>query len=118
MSKGSILLFLILILASCGNKNGRSADVLPPDKMSEVLWDVIRVDAFTTSYIKKDSTKNAAAENAKMQMKVFTDHHVTRESFYNSFAYYKKNPVQFKTILDSLVNRKTRERANSNFQVN
>ena len=118
MSKGSILLFLILILASCGNKNKRTADILPPNKMSEVLWDVIRVDAFTTGYVKKDSTKNVIVENAKLQMKVFADHHVTRESFYNSFDYYKKNAVEFKTMLDSLVNRKNREKATSNFQVN
>lgn len=106
---------LVLILASCGTKNKRSSAILPPDKMSAVLWDVIRVDAFTTSYIKKDTTKNTATENARLQLKVFADHHVSRESFYNSFAYYKKNTAQFKTMLDSLVNRKTREKATSNF---
>jgi len=118
MKKGFFLLCLGVMLFSCGGNKKQAEKVLPPEKMSQVLWDVIRVDAFTTGYIRKDSSKNAAEENARLQLKVFAEHKVTRELFYESFEYYKKNPALFKTILDSLVNRKSRERNNSPIQSN
>jgi len=118
MKKGFFLLVLVVMLFSCGGKKKQAEKMLPPDKMSQVLWDVIRVDAFTTGYIKKDSTKNAAEENARLQLKVFAEHKVTREQFYESFDHYRKNPALFKTMLDSLVNRKSRERNSSPIQSN
>lgn len=118
MKKGFFLLGLVAILFSCGGKKKQSEKILPPDKMGQVLWDVIRVDAFTTGYIRKDSTRNAAEENARLQLKVFAEHKVTRELFYTSFDHYKNHPAQFKIILDSLVNRQARERNSSLIQSN
>lgn len=106
----TILLLTGLLFSSCGNKNKAPNGVLAPDKMEAVLWDVIRADAFTTDFIKKDSSKNAVEENAKLQKKVFVLHGVTRESFYKSFDYYKANSEQFKSMLDSMIVRANRDR--------
>ena len=104
----TIILLTGLLLASCGNKN--ETPVLAPDKMQAVLWDVIRADAFTTDFIKKDSTKNAVEENAKLQKKIFAMYGISGETFYKSYEYYKSNTNQFKTIMDSMIAKGNRER--------
>jgi hypothetical protein len=103
MRRIAILLVSLSLLNSCGNKDKLPAGVLKPDKMQAVLWDVIKADVFTTDFIKKDSSKNAAAENAKLQQQIFAIHKITKADFYNSYDYYKENTVEFKTIIDSMV---------------
>ncbi len=73
--------------------------------MQAVLWDIIRADAFTTEYIKKDSAKNEVEENLKLQQQIFGIHHISKEDFYKSFDYYKKNSGLLKPIMDSMVNQ-------------
>ena len=67
MRTGMLILLAGIILASCSSKKALPDGVLKPAKMQAVLWDIIRVDAFTTNFIKKDSSKNAVTENAKLQ---------------------------------------------------
>ncbi|HNU89169.1 MAG TPA: DUF4296 domain-containing protein [Ferruginibacter sp.] len=103
--------FLMLaLLLSCGNKREQPSGILKPDKMQAVLWDVIRADAFTTEYIKKDSAKNDEEENLKLQQQVFAIHHVSKEDFYKSFDYYKKNSGLMKAIIDSMVSQADKKR--------
>jgi len=71
--------------------------------MQAVLWDVIQADAFTTDFIKKDSFKNAAAENLKLQQQIFAIHKVTKADFYKSYDYYKTNTAEFRKIIDSMI---------------
>lgn len=98
-----MLLFVLVTIHSCGNDRPPS-DVLKPDKMQAVLWDVIKADAFTTEFITKDSTKkNAAEENLKLQQQVFAIHHTTKDIFYKSYDYYKTNTPVFKVMLDSMI---------------
>lgn len=80
--------------------------------MQAVLWDVIRADAFTTEYIKKDSSKNDVEENLKLQQQIFAIHHVSKEDFYKSFEYYKRNSGLLKPIMDSMVNQADKKQTN------
>ncbi|MFM6926246.1 MAG: DUF4296 domain-containing protein [Ferruginibacter sp.] len=98
-----ILLTGLVLTGSCNSKEKIPADILKPEKMQAVLWDVMKADAFTTDYIKKDSSKNAAAENLKLQQQVFAIHKISKEDFYRSYDYYKTNPVVFKKIVDSII---------------
>jgi hypothetical protein len=115
MRKIAILLIGLSVLSSCGNKDGQPAGVLKPEKMQAVLWDVIKADAFTTEFIKRDSSKNAAVENLKLQQQIFAIHKITRADFYGSYDYYKENTVGFKKIIDSMVAQAERNR-NSNIK--
>ncbi len=109
MRRISILLAGLALLTSCGNdKDKLPAGILKPAKMQAVLWDVIKADVFTTGFIKTDSAKNATAENLKLQQQVFAIHKVTRADFYSSYDYYKKDPVAFKKIMDSMVTQAER----------
>jgi hypothetical protein len=108
MIRTCTVFFCLITLISCGNKSKIPSGVLKPDKMQVVLWDVIRANAFTTDFIKKDSTKNPVEENLKLQQKIFTIHHVTKLDFYKSYDYYKLNPGMLKEMLDSMTSQAKR----------
>ena len=101
----------MLFFISCQNKNDMPPGILKPDKMQAVLWDVINADAFTTEFIKKDSAKNAAKENLKLQQQIFAIHHVSKEDFYKSYDYYKAQTPVLKTILDSMITQAERKKS-------
>ena len=105
-----ILLAGLALIASCTNKDKVPDGILKPEKMQAVLWDVIKADAFTAEFIKKDSTKNAAAENLKLQQQIFAIHKINKADFYNSYDYYKSNTVVFKKIVDSMVAQAERKK--------
>ena len=110
MMKISILLIGLSLFSSCINKDKLPAGVLKPEKMQAVLWDVIKAEVFTTDFIKKDSSKNAAAENLKLQQQIFAIHKITKADFYTSYDYYKTNTVEFKKIIDSMVTQAERKK--------
>ena len=105
-----ILLAGLALIASCANKDKVPDGILKPEKMQAVLWDVIKADAFTAEFIKKDSTKNAAAENLKLQQQIFAIHKISKADFYNSYDYYKSNTVVFKKIVDSMIAQAERKK--------
>lgn len=110
MRKLSILLLIVFLFQSCGNKDAVPDGVLKPEKMQAVLWDVIKADAFTINFIQKDSSKNGAAENLKLQQQIFAIHKITKENFYKSYDYYKENTGTFIKIVDSMIAQAGRNR--------
>ena len=103
-----ILIAGLALIGACKSK--LPSNVLKPDKMQAVLWDVIKADVFTAEFIKKDSTKNAAAENVKLQQQIFALHKISKADFYRSYDYYRSNTEIFKKIMDSIVVRAERNR--------
>jgi hypothetical protein len=110
MTRIPVLLIGLALISSCTNKDKIPANVLKPAKMQAVLWDVIKADAFTTEFIKKDTAKNAVAENAKLQQQIFTIHNISLADFYSSYDYYKTNSTAFKKIIDSMVQQAERNK--------
>ena len=105
-----LLLFLSVLVFSCTGKNDIPKRILKPDKMQDVFWDYIRADIYATDYIKKDSSKNIAIENLKLQDKIFKLHHTSREAFYESYTWYSNHRELMKVMLDSMIARKQREK--------
>lgn len=110
MIKPFLFVFLIMHLFSCANE-ASSEGILSKNKMELVLWDFIKADVFTEQFIKKDSLKNAAVENMKLQQQIFEIHKVTREEFYKSYTYYTNRTDLMKTILDSITVKGERSRS-------
>jgi hypothetical protein len=106
----AVLISLMLALYSCKSKNDLPGDVMPPEKMQRVLWDVLRTDAYAFNYIKNDSTKKTEAEVAKIETQVFSVHKISKEQFFKSYDFYKTHPDLMQVMLDSLVNKYTREK--------
>jgi len=77
-------------------------DVLPQNEMRKVMWDLMRADAYVSTFITKDSTKNQKTESAILYEKIFDIHSTTQEAFKKSLAFYQDRPDLFKAISDSL----------------
>jgi hypothetical protein len=96
---------LVLFLASCSGKSGMPKDVLPREKMEEVLGAMVSAGEFLDGYVlKKDSVDKLAASSA-VYSQVFQVYHVTKEEFDRSYEYYKEHPVLMKEVMDSLAKR-------------
>ncbi len=101
--KKHVFIIMTLFLFSCGNKNEIPKGILKPDKMQTVLWDVLREDAFTNDFIKKDSAKKPEAESVKLQQRIFAIHKVTRTEFYDSYKFYLNHTALLQPLLDSMI---------------
>ncbi len=106
-------LFLLMMLASCSG-DSFPKEIIPPKKMQDVFWDYLRADVYTTDYIATDSTKNAVAENLRLQNIVFANHKVSKEQFYKSYNYYLDHPELMTRLLDSMMAIQNRKQININ----
>jgi Domain of unknown function (DUF4296) len=105
-----IVLASTVFLFSCGDKNGIPPGIIKPAKMQLVLFDILRADAFVFDFVKKDSTKNVETESVKLQQQIFAVHKISRKAFYKSYDFYKAHPGLMQSLLDSMINRATRDK--------
>jgi len=106
LRKITAILLIVGCFASCKDKDAVPTGILGKEKMRAVFWDVITAEAFTTGYIKKDSTKNLVLEDAKLQHQAFAINHVTKEEFYTSYDYYRMHPELMSDLLDSMADNR------------
>jgi hypothetical protein len=100
------LLLTAVLIAGCKNKNSVPGNVLPPDKMQAVLWDMMRADQFLTDYVfARDTSKNKEKESIRMYEQIFGFHKITKEEFTKSFAFYRANPLHLQGVMDSMAKR-------------
>ena len=95
-----LILLINAILISCGPSIPK--DVLPPDKMKLVLWDIMQADELAEYNLTKDSSFNSLEKHIVYYQDVLTIHKVKKVQFSKSLAYYSNNPELFKVVLDSL----------------
>lgn len=86
--------------------------VLPPDKMEDVLWDMVQTGEFLSGFVLyRDTNINAVMESQRWYEKVYSFHHIDKEDFKRSYNWYRDHPDMMKRILDSLAVRKDPEPA-------
>lgn len=102
--------FLLILTCTSCNDRQKQGVVLSKEKMQAVLWDMLQADAFTSNFIKKDSSKNEAKENAALQKKIFELHKISREDYITSYDYYSTQPELMKIMLDSMSAKAERDR--------
>ncbi|MGN6617768.1 MAG: DUF4296 domain-containing protein [Ilyomonas sp.] len=116
----SILFIFLLFFIACSNGNKIPDNVLTPEKMKPVLWDMILADQYILS---KDPNQDSIKSQAIVKFEeVFAKHKIDKESFYNSFRYYEEHPDLLKVLMDSAAAYGTRERSDvsrpkNNFKV-
>ena len=98
----SLFIILIILTFGCIQDKKIPKDVLPQNEMRKIMWDLMRADAYVSTFIMIDSTKNQKAESAILYEKIFDIHSTTRETFKKSLAFYESRPDLFKAISDSL----------------
>ncbi len=100
--KRILLIVLVGALLSCNNSKVPK-DILPPDKMEKVLWDMIQADRYAIQYLAKDSAKiDVKTETFKLYEEVFRIHKTNRQEFSKSFNYYMNNPKLNQVLYDSI----------------
>lgn len=105
-----VFAFLLLLTCTSCSDRQKQGTVLSKEKMQAVLWDMLQADAFTSNFIKKDSSKNEAKENAALQKKIFELHKISREDYLTSYDYYSTQPELMKIMLDSMSAKAERDR--------
>ena len=93
---------LIILTFGCIQDKKIPKDVLPQNEMRRVMWDLMRADAYVSTFIIKDSTKNPKTESAILYEKIFDIHSTSQETFKKSLLFYQNRPDLFKAISDSL----------------
>lgn len=103
MRKWIVFSLVIISMLACSNKKKLPEGILAQPQMREVMWDMMRVGEFLNGYVLfRDSNVNHAAVSEKWYDKVFEIHHITRDQFNRSYAYYREHPPVMRELLDSL----------------
>ncbi|HET6993983.1 MAG TPA: DUF4296 domain-containing protein [Chitinophagaceae bacterium] len=107
MRKFLFLLFSlsILLIVSCRDKKTLPADILPPDKMRDVLWDMISASQYLNLYVLPKDSGDKLAATARVYGRVLQVYKISKDQFDKSYAYYREHDVLLKPILDSLSKR-------------
>lgn len=100
--KYRLILIPFLFMFACNQEKARPKDILSPDKLSYVLYDMMQADEFSNNFIVRDSTKNVKLENAQLYEKIFLLHSTTKEQFQKSYKFYESDPQTLKIIFDSI----------------
>ncbi|MDB5200282.1 MAG: hypothetical protein JWO92_2245 [Chitinophagaceae bacterium] len=102
-----LIISISVLFYSC--KESTPSGIIKPQKMQEILWDVLRADAFSQQLANHDSSKTLADESVKLTKKVFLIHNITEAQFEKSYSYYAHHPDIMRTMFDSLNAQQTRK---------
>lgn len=93
---------IVLLLCGCKGKNGQ--EILSPETMKLVVWDMLRADEMAMSDNSKDTVRTHFLQHSvHAYEQVFAIHHITKEQFYRSYKYYQERPDENKALLDSVL---------------
>lgn len=107
MRKIAIVLCMYLLF-SCND--GVPNDVVSPEKMQDVLTDMLLAEGFTENFLLLDSSKTREEWFSQEYSRVMSIHHLTQDEFRTSLNFYKKRPDMFKIIVDTVYQRGQRMR--------
>jgi hypothetical protein len=97
---------LLLFLFSCRRSDSIPSDILTPEKMESVMWDMMRADQFNLDHVfSKDSTADRKAKSLELYRQVMALHEISQDEFRKSFYYYRARPELLRVVMDSLNRR-------------
>lgn len=109
MIKKIFFSFSVIIFFSCSSQTEVPSGIIQPEKMKQVLWDVVRAQYLAGQVALKDSLTTVSTETKALTAKVFKIHKITSATFEKSYAWYIKHPQVMSDIFDSLYTQKQRE---------
>lgn len=108
MMKYFIYVIFLITLISCYSKDKLPSDIIKPEEMKSIMWDVMRSQALANELALKDSTIDRAIKTKLLAKKVFEIHKTDSVHFNESYNWYVKHPLRLKLIFDSLYAQKQR----------
>ena len=76
--------------------------MIQPEKMEDVLWDVMRMQFLAEEKALVDTTMTQEEQLNVLTHKVFAIHKITSKKFEDSYNWYVKHPTVLKRIFDSM----------------
>ncbi len=101
------LIFVLLISCSSSPVPG---DVIPPEQMKKIVFDLVRADVFVDNYVLRDTALTSKRQHIKYYEQVFAIHKISQQEFYKSFRYYQQHPDVNKILFDSIQSYSGRQR--------
>ena len=97
------IVMLLVFLTACQPSSSVPREILPPEKMELVLFDLLRSGNLVNNFIiAKDSSLSKDQAHIKWINRVLTFHRVSEETFKKSFSYYQAHPELMSVIMDSI----------------
>jgi len=106
MSNRFLGYFFLVIFVSCSSKDKTPSNIIQPERMKNIIWDVMRAHALAVEITKKDSSVNERAETKALTQKVFAIHKIKAADFNKSYNWYIKHPDAMSIIFDTLYAQK------------
>jgi hypothetical protein len=107
-----LIVFSLFVLAACSDRTGIPKQIIPPDSMQKIMYDVITAEEYSSLYVSRDSLKHDKIKaNQDLLEDVFRIHHITRDNFKESLHFYESRPDLNKKIFDSLAAYANRHRS-------
>lgn len=105
-----LFFFIVCCLTiSCVEKNKIPVEIIQPEKMQKILWEVIQAQTLSSQISQKDSTVNEVAETKVLTHKVFELNKIDSVKFDQSYSWYTNHPDILLMVFDSLNKRNQRE---------
>ncbi len=101
-----IRLLTVFLFMACNNNLPQN--ILKPEKMQQVLFDILQADELVNVKYSADTSLNRLSQSVELYQAVFKIHNISADNFKRSFRYYQNHPELLKPILDSL--QKTTQR--------
>ena len=100
--KNFFSLFLSLIIFSCGDAGYSPEDVIKPEKMQAVLWDLLVAGETADHFVNADTTLIRGIQHSERYAQVLNIHKISKPVFVKSLRWYQSRPDIFKPIVDSI----------------
>jgi hypothetical protein len=104
------LSILLICLASCHTSDEKK-QLLPNEKMKQVIWQLMQVDEYYTRKSITDSTWRIQKKNLALYQQVFDLNKIDRKQFYTTVDYLERHPIEFKVLMDSVGEVSKREKS-------
>ena len=103
------LLWISILLVACSSGPVPN-DIIQPEKMKTIVFDLTKADNYVNNYVLKDSSLKSKDQHIKMYEQVFLLHNITKNEFYKSLNYYQRHPDINKALFDSTLAYANRQR--------
>jgi Domain of unknown function (DUF4296) len=104
-----VVLFFLFLVVGCNTRNDVPNGILPPQKMQQVMWDMMQVDGLVAySY---DTLIKKPGKRTELYYTVLSNYKISQEEFRENMQFYQTRPDLLKIVFDSLQQMALRDTA-------
>jgi hypothetical protein len=106
----SLIVFVFILFYACTSRNKIPSDIIPPDVMSDVFFDISMAEGFVENFHSKDSSWVKDSILISEVDKLLAMRKLSQAQFRASYDFYKLHPPLFKKVVDTAYDRAQRNR--------